>query len=726
LSAEELRVVAEEQAALRRVATLVARGVPPEEVFAAVTEEVGRLLSVEYAGLGRYEPDGAITAVAVWGRTVEHFPVGRQWSLGGKDVATLVFETGRPVRIDSFADASGPLARQEAIGSGVGTPVIVEGRLWGVMATYSPLGQPLPADTEARLANFTELVATAIANAESRAELARLAEEQAALRRVATLVARGVPPEEVFAAVAEEAGRLLGAELAGMARYESHDTVTVLATWAAEGEHGGAHPLVPGPWPLEGGDLASLIARTSRPVRIDDYHGVPGRIAAFVRDELGIGSSVGSPIVVEGRLWGALFIHSKQTHHLPRDTESRLTGFTELVATAIANAQARAEVGRLAEEQAALRRVATLVAREASPAEVFSAVTEELGRILGADIAALVRLEPGNTAIVVAAWSEGEGDQVPVGTLIPLEGESVATMVLRTGRAARIDSPEHRSGPIAALVRQLGVTSTVGTPILVEGRLWGGMSVSSRQPEPLPTDTESRIADFAELVATAIANAEARSALTASRARVVAAADETRRRIERDLHDGIQQRLVSLGLEFRAAQATVPPQLGELEGVLSRVAEGLASVFDELREISHGIHPAILSEGGLEPALRALCRRSAVPVELDLRAERRLPQPVEVAAYYVVSEALTNAAKHAHASVVNVELETPDAILQLAIRDDGIGGADPGQGSGLVGLSDRIEALGGTLQVTSPAGNGTTLLIGVPLEDRSNAVSPEP
>jgi signal transduction histidine kinase len=252
------------------------------------------------------------------------------------------------------------------------------------------------------------------------------------------------------------------------------------------------------------------------------------------------------------------------------------------------------------------------------------------------------------------------------------------------------------------------------------------MSVSSRQPEPLPTDTESRIADFAELVATAIANAEARSALTASRARVVAAADETRRRIERDLHDGIQQRLVSLGLEFRAAQATVPPQLGELEGVLSRVAEGLASVFDELREISHGIHPAILSEGGLEPALRALCRRSAVPVELDLRAERRLPQPVEVAAYYVVSEALTNAAKHAHASVVNVELETPDAILQLAIRDDGIGGADPGQGSGLVGLSDRIEALGGTLQVTSPAGNGTTLLIGVPLEDRSNAVSPEP
>jgi len=223
------------------------------------------------------------------------------------------------------------------------------------------------------------------------------------LRRVATLVARGVPPEKVFATVTEEAGRLLDTDLAGMARYEGDDTVTVLATWAAEDEHGGAHPLVPGPWPLEGGDLATMISRTGRPVRIDDYRGVTGRIATFVRDELGIRASVASPIIVEGRLWGALFIHSKQTQPLPRDTESRLTGFTELVATAVANAEARAEVGRLAEEQAALRRVATLVAREASPAEVFSAVTEELGRILGADIAALVRLEPGNTAIVVAA-----------------------------------------------------------------------------------------------------------------------------------------------------------------------------------------------------------------------------------------------------------------------------------------------------------------------------------
>jgi signal transduction histidine kinase len=724
---DEVHLLAEEHAALRRVAMLVARGVPPEEVFAAVTEEVVLLLSAEHAGLSRYEPDGGCTVVA-WRGTGELIPpVGSRQSLGGRNVSTLVFETGRPARIDDYGGASGPLgvaARQDGVGSGVGTPVIVEGRTWGVMATYSALGQPLPADTEARLASFTDLVATAIANAESRAGLARLADEQAALRRVATLVAHGVPPEEVFAAVTEEVGRLLGTDLAGMGRYDSDDTVTVVATWAAGSEHGGKHPLVPGPWPLEGDDVASTIARTGRPVLIDDYRDVPGRIAAFVR-ELGIRSSVACPIVVEGRMWGLLFLHSKQAQPLPRATESRLTGFTELVATAIANTQAQAEVRRLAEEQAALRRVATLVARATSPSEVFSAVTEEVGRLFDVDIAALVRLEPGNMAMVVACWNSEEGDHVAVGTLIPLEGEDVATTVLGSGRPGRSQATEHAAALIAALAHQRAITS-VGTPIVVEGRLWGGLSVSSREPEPIPLNTESRIADFAELVATAIANAEARTELAASRARVVAAADETRRRIERDLHDGTQQRLVSLGLELRAAQAAVPPHLGELDRELARVAEGLSSVFDELREIAHGIHPAVLSEGGLEPALKALCRRSAVPVRLDVRSLRRLPEPVEVAAYYVVSEALTNTAKHAHASVVHIALDARDAILSLAIDDDGIGGADARRGSGLVGLSDRIEALDGTLRLTSPAGNGTTLLIEVPLEGQRSAVSAQP
>jgi GAF domain-containing protein len=720
---ERNRALAEEQAALRRVATLVARGLPPTEIVAAVAEEIGRLVSIDGTRILRYEADGTATVIAGWSESVEVPPeleIGARVALEGESVSTLVLRTGRPARIDSYASAAGPLSESlqgAGVRSAVGAPIIVAGRLWGVMAAGSTKPEPLPADTEERLANFTELLATAIANAETRAELARLAEEQTALRRVATLVALGTPPEELFAAVTEEVGRLLGTDLAGMACYESDDTVTVLATWAAEGEHGGAHPWVPGPWPLEGGDLASTISRTGRPVRIDDYEGVPGRIATFVREELGVRASVGSPIVVEGRLWGALFAHSRQTHQpLPRDTESRLTGFTELVATAIANTQARAELGRLAEEQAALRRVATLVAREASPTEVFSAVTEELGRLLRADIAALVRLEHDNTAIVVAAWSEGEGDQVPVGTLIQLEDESVAAMVLRTGQAARADSPEHASGSVASLVRRLGVTSTVGAPIVVEGRLWGGMSVSSKQPEPLATDTESRIADFAELVATAIANAEARTEPTASRVRIVAAADETRRRIERDLHDGIQQRLVSLGLELRLAESTASAELEGARRTIARVAGELDGVTEELREISRGIHPAILSEGGLGPALRTLARRSAIPIAFGGVIDQRLPEPIEVAAYYVVSEALANATKHGNASRVDIEATARESSLRLSIRDDGDGGADPARGSGLVGLRDRVEALGGTIDVKSPVGVGTAVVVALPLE----------
>ncbi|MEA2210782.1 MAG: hypothetical protein QOF83_730 [Solirubrobacteraceae bacterium] len=713
-------MLAEEQAALRRVAMLVARGAPPPDVFATVTKEVAQLLNVKHAGLGRYEPEGAFTVVA-WSGTSDRLPpVGSQQLLGGRNVSTLVFETGRPVRIDDYRAASGPVgvaAREDGVGSGVGTPVIVDGRLWGVMATYASLERPLPADTEARLTSFTDLVATAIANAEGRAGLARLAEEQAALRRVATLVARGVSSTEVFTVVTQEAGRLLGTDLAGLARYDSDDTVTVVATWAAEGDLNQAHPLVPGPWPLEGGDLASTIARTGRPVRIDDYRDVPGRISEFVGKVLGIQSSVGSPIVVEGQLWGALFLHSRQTKPLPLDTESRLTGFTELVATAIANTQARAEVGRLAKEQAALRRVATLVAREASPAEVFSAVTAELGRLLGADIAALLRLNPGNTATVVAAWGQGE-DRLPVGTRLLLGDDSVAARVLSTGRPVRAASPEHAAGPIGALARELGVTSTVATPIVVEDRLWGGVSVSSRQPEPLPPDTESRIADFAELVATAIANAEARTQLAASRTRVVAAGDETRRRLERNLHDGVQQRLVSLALEVRAAEA---PPAGDLEPQLSRIGQGLNDVLEDLRKISHGLHPAILSEAGLKPALKALGRRSAVPVELDLRVDTRLPESIEVAAYYVVSEGLANVVKHANASVARVEVEATEGSVRLSISDDGQGGADPASGSGLIGLKDRVDAQGGTISIVSPPNEGTRLYVSLPLGPAEDA-----
>jgi signal transduction histidine kinase len=234
----------------------------------------------------------------------------------------------------------------------------------------------------------------------------------------------------------------------------------------------------------------------------------------------------------------------------------------------------------------------------------------------------------------------------------------------------------------------------------------------------LPADTESRLTDFADLVATAIANAETRAQLTASRARIVSAGDEARRRFERDLHDGAQQRLVSLGLNLRVAEAAVPPDLEPLRRQMAAIAEGLVDVSKDLQDISRGIHPAVLSRGGLSPALKTLARRSTVPVDLHLGVDWRLPDSVEVAAYYVVAESLTNIAKHARASEVSVTVDADDDDLRLSIRDDGLGGADPLRGSGLVGLRDRVEALGGHMLVSSPIGNGTSLAATIPLRTR--------
>jgi signal transduction histidine kinase len=464
------------------------------------------------------------------------------------------------------------------------------------------------------------------------------------------------------------------------------------------------------------------VFETGRPARIDGYSdNSSGPLSAAVR-ETGIRSAVGTPLLVDGSLWGAIFAGSTLERPLPPDTEARLASFTELVATAIANTESRASLARLAEEQAALRRVATLVAHGAAPEEVFAAVAEEVGRLFPVDRASMGRYEPGGASTILAAWGRAS-EHFPVGMRFSLGGHDFATLVSETGRPARIDNAADTArGPLAVPVRESGIRSAVGVPVIVEGRLWGVVAASSSLEQPLPPDTEARLASFTELVATAIANADSRAELMASRARIVAAADEARRRIERDLHDGTQQQLVSLMLDVRAVQAdvravhvTVPPELAELEGRLARIAERAESVFDHVREISRGIHPAILSEQGLKSALKALARRSAVPVELDLRTGRRLPDHVEVAAYYAVSEALANTAKHARASVAYVELDTPDTIVRLAIRDDGIGGADPARGSGLTGLRDRIEAVGGTLDVTSPADGGTTLLIKIPV-----------
>ncbi|WP_440103404.1 sensor histidine kinase [Streptosporangium sp. H16] len=379
-------------------------------------------------------------------------------------------------------------------------------------------------------------------------------------------------------------------------------------------------------------------------------------------------------------------------------------------------ASSRDEIHRIAQEQAALRRVATLVARGISSAELFNAVAFEMGSLMKADHVAINRYDPGHVTVLGSwSWQDGTEKVLPLGSRWPLNEVSVSATVLKTGRLTRKGSYEQSGGKIATWVRKMGVTSTVGSPIIVDGSLWGVMLVFSSAREPRFEGAEERIMDFTELVATAISNAQARADLASSRARVVAAADETRRRIERDLHDGAQQRLVSLGLELRAVEDGLPPPMTELREQLSRAVQGLNGVVNDLQELSRGIHPAILSKGGLVPALKALARRSALPVELELESVPPLPEHVEVALYYTAAEALTNVAKHANASVVYVTLDMAGAAVRLSIRDDGCGGADYGKGSGLIGLKDRVETLGGRLRVASSAEEGTSLSVVIPI-----------
>jgi signal transduction histidine kinase len=388
------------------------------------------------------------------------------------------------------------------------------------------------------------------------------------------------------------------------------------------------------------------------------------------------------------------------------------------LAVSLDNAQLYGELAALAEQQAALRRVATLVAREVSATEVFSAVADEMASCLHLGNATVIRFDSDSAITIVALGRLDPGltNIPPIGQQLSLEGDNLALRVLRTGRAARMDSHEDAPGPVSAAIRAMGLRGTVGAPIIVNGQVWGMAALGSSGSEPLPPGTEERIVDFADLVATAIAAATARADLIASRARIVAAADDARRRLERDLHDGAQQRLVSLGLLLRSAESSLPPELQDQKRQLSDIGSGLSGVSDDLREISRGIHPAILSKGGLRPALKALARRSPVPVTLDLTIDRRFAESVEVATHYVVAEALTNAAKHAHASEITLSAGADAHNLNLSIRDDGVGGADSRNGSGLIGLKDRVEALGGHLEVVSPTGLGTSLHATIPLD----------
>jgi signal transduction histidine kinase len=422
---------------------------------------------------------------------------------------------------------------------------------------------------------------------------------------------------------------------------------------------------------------------------------------------------------------------SSRSEPLPAGIEERIGEFADLVSPAISAAaraelQASRDLWMLSAQQAALRRVAMLVARGARPPVVFAAVAEEMARCLEVDCAEVLRYEADDSAVVVASYVAPAEPHIALGERVDLAGDNVAGTVLRTGRAARMDEYGSATGALAARLREMGVGCRVGAPIVVDEHLWGTAVVGASQAESLAADTEERIAEFAELVATAIAAATTHDDLIASRARIVAAADDARRRLERDLHDGAQQRLVSLGIQLRLAEDSLPAELQSIKEQLSGVVSGLTAVSAELQQISRGIHPVILSEGGLGPALRTLARRCPVPVTLDVAVKRRLPESVEVAAYYVVAEALTNTAKYAHAAAVQVCATVKNANLSLSITDDGIGGANARNGSGLIGLTDRVEALGGHLQVTSSPESGTTLHATIPYWGDQTTVAQRP
>jgi signal transduction histidine kinase len=553
---------------------------------------------------------------------------------------------------------------------------------------------------------------TAIVAGELTARLRRAgleAQAQAVLRRVAMLVARGASPPDVCSAAAEELGKELGGSVTNVLRYEDDGSVFVLGGWSQRGEH----PLAGARLTVSGQDVAVSVRETGMAARTERFDGPPGSVARALRD-VGVTAGAGSPILVNERTWGVLMAGFREAGALPTAAEHRIAEFSELVATAVSNAQARDDLRTIAEEQAALRRVATRVARAAPPAEVFGAVAEEAGRLLDVSHAVLCRCDTGGAVSVLAAWNS-TGAAFSIGTQMRLDGQNLITLVSRTGRAARINNGIGALGSAAETLHGFDIQCGVGVPISVEHRLWGVMIVASEQEDALPPGAENRLAQFTELVAVAIANAEAQAEVTASRARILATADETRRQIERDLHDGAQQRLVSVALQLRTLRGAMPSELTGVDAQFGRVLAELTSAHDELGAYARGIHPAIAARGGLAPALRALVRRSPVDVELDVRTTARLPDLIEVTVYYLVSEALTNTAKHAHASAITVFIEAAEGILHVLVRDNGVGGADLSRGTGLLGLKDRVAAIGGRIFLDSPREAGTTLRVELPI-----------
>jgi signal transduction histidine kinase len=475
--------------------------------------------------------------------------------------------------------------------------------------------------------------------------------------------------------VTAEMMRLLGIDHVRAVRFEPDETATVIAAQGSSPDifAVGEHP------PTDGGTSLERVLRTGEPARIDDYRAVTGPPGETLR-RAGIGSVAAAPIIVEGRTWGGLLAAATADNELPPQAEASMAQFADLVSMAISNAEARADIERLAAEQSALQRVATLVAREATLDEFFPSLAREIRVLLDVDAVVISRCDvPGPAALITVDADEGS---------LPFDWEQIHV--------------------------EPGLDSTSCT-ISVDGNRWGWIAIASRSPKLIPFDATRRLAEFSQQASMAIAGADRRADLIASRARIVQAGDAARRRVERDLHDGAQQQLISIGLQLRALEHVLPGDESVRER-LSALSARLDDALGGLRELSHGLHPAVLFDGGLTSAVRTLARRNAIPVDLRMALSReRYDEPVEVAAYYVVSEALANTIKHADASSVTVELREHTGRLEVTVRDDGQGGADPGNGSGLVGLRDRVEAIGGAFRLDSPVAAGTTIEVSLPL-----------
>ena len=413
------------------------------------------------------------------------------------------------------------------------------------------------------------------------------------------------------------------------------------------------------------------------------------------------------------------FVRQSLTHSLlASQLFVAVAALTSLILAAVTAERAASERAQqaLTAEQAALRKIATLVAGEAASKRVFEQVTAEAARTVGALAASLARFDEDDTVVFVGGWSTTGTLAFPIGSRLPLEATGILAAVRATGEPQRIDRYQGRPGEVIERFTSFGYGSATAAPVKLGGQVWGALVAAGSPGIPFPLGSERRLTDFADLVAQALANAEAYRKLAASRARIVEAADTERRRLERNLHDGAQQRLVSLAIQLRVIATTMQRDPEAAETLLGEAHRELAQALDELRELARGIHPAVLTDRGLSAALHALAVRAPIPVALARVPDSRLPDPIEAAIYYLVAEAITNVAKYAHATQASVAVERSNGIATVVVSDDGVGGAVPGPGSGLVGLTDRVEALGGRLHLESPPGRGTRLSAEIPCD----------